>query len=286
MELCEKSLLLTGAILPEPTTPTLCKASCPHHLGGLGRRPLRPAGPGSPRQRPRSADTGAVPSLPGARGPVRPSQPPRPGTAPPGGTARQRGRTAPPPPLPADVAHEAAALLVQEARPAVGRLHPALPGGAPVLTQERHGDGTERDQHRDWERRRRLERCVADPSRTRCGPEQDSTRSGAGQTGAEQGSTLSGAGPYPKRRQERCGGCERAPRYLCDGSGRVLPEARAGPAPPHVAVFIGAGPARGVGAGQGGASGAARARLSAPPSLARVRGAFALPALSVVCGKR
>lgn len=32
MELCEKSLLLTGAILPEPT---LCKASCPHHLGGL-----------------------------------------------------------------------------------------------------------------------------------------------------------------------------------------------------------------------------------------------------------
>lgn len=35
MEFCEKSLLLTGAILLEPTTPTLCKASCPHHLGGL-----------------------------------------------------------------------------------------------------------------------------------------------------------------------------------------------------------------------------------------------------------
>lgn len=35
MQLCEKSSALTGAISFEPMTPTRCKASCPHHLGGL-----------------------------------------------------------------------------------------------------------------------------------------------------------------------------------------------------------------------------------------------------------
>lgn len=45
---------------------------------------------------------------------------------------------------PAEVAHEAAALLIQEALPAVGRLHPALPGGPPVLPEERHGTARRR----------------------------------------------------------------------------------------------------------------------------------------------
>uniref|UniRef100_A0AC11CWD7 Uncharacterized protein n=1 Tax=Ovis aries TaxID=9940 RepID=A0AC11CWD7_SHEEP len=40
---------------------------------------------------------------------------------------------------PAEVAHEAAALLVQEAFPAIRRLHPALPGRPPVLPEEWHG---------------------------------------------------------------------------------------------------------------------------------------------------
>uniref|UniRef100_A0A2K6N8R4 Uncharacterized protein n=1 Tax=Rhinopithecus roxellana TaxID=61622 RepID=A0A2K6N8R4_RHIRO len=48
-------------------------------------------------------------------------------------------------PSPAEVAHEAAALLIQEALPAVGRLHPALPGGPPVLPEEWHGSASGRD---------------------------------------------------------------------------------------------------------------------------------------------
>lgn len=40
---------------------------------------------------------------------------------------------------PAEVAHEAAAFLIQEAFPAVGCLHPALARGPPVLPKERHG---------------------------------------------------------------------------------------------------------------------------------------------------
>uniref|UniRef100_A0A2K5XDU0 Uncharacterized protein n=1 Tax=Mandrillus leucophaeus TaxID=9568 RepID=A0A2K5XDU0_MANLE len=51
----------------------------------------------------------------------------------------------PAPPRPARVAHEAAALLIQEALPAVGRLHPALPGGPPVLPKEWHGTASGRD---------------------------------------------------------------------------------------------------------------------------------------------
>lgn len=59
-------------------------------------------------------------------------------------TRRNRTGTGPrtgtaPPPLPAEVADETAALLIEEARPTVGRLHPALPRGAPVLPEERHG---------------------------------------------------------------------------------------------------------------------------------------------------
>lgn len=46
---------------------------------------------------------------------------------------------------PAEVAHEAAAFLIQEALPAVRRLHPALARGPPVLTKERHGTESGRD---------------------------------------------------------------------------------------------------------------------------------------------
>lgn len=75
------------------------------------------------------------------------------------------------------------------------------------------------------------------------------TRSGGDWSGAGQIRTVPGAvrgrrEQHSERRLEQCGGCRRAPRYLCGGGGRVLPEARAGPAPPHVAVFIWAGPAR------------------------------------------
>lgn len=42
-------------------------------------------------------------------------------------------------PSPAEVAHEAAALLVQEAFPAIRCLHPALPRRPPVLPEEWHG---------------------------------------------------------------------------------------------------------------------------------------------------
>lgn len=50
---------------------------------------------------------------------------------------------------PAEVAHEAAALLIQEALPAVSRLHPALPRGPPVLPEERHGTASRRTDVRD-----------------------------------------------------------------------------------------------------------------------------------------
>lgn len=56
------------------------------------------------------------------------------------GTGPRTG-TAPPPLLPAEVADETAALLIEKARPTVGCLHPALPRGAPVLPEERHGGG-------------------------------------------------------------------------------------------------------------------------------------------------
>lgn len=61
-------------------------------------------------------------------------------------TRRNRTGTGPrtgtaPPPLPAEVADETAALLIEKARPTVGCLHPALPRGAPVLPEERHGGG-------------------------------------------------------------------------------------------------------------------------------------------------
>lgn len=46
---------------------------------------------------------------------------------------------------PAEVAHEGAAFLIQEALPAVRRLHPALARGPPVLTKERHGTESGRD---------------------------------------------------------------------------------------------------------------------------------------------
>lgn len=52
--------------------------------------------------------------------------------------------------LPAEVAHEAAALLIQEALPAVGRLHPALSGGPPVLAEERHGTASGRNGWTQW----------------------------------------------------------------------------------------------------------------------------------------
>lgn len=46
---------------------------------------------------------------------------------------------------PAEVAHEAAAFLIQEALPAIGCLHPALAWGPPVLPKERHGTERGRD---------------------------------------------------------------------------------------------------------------------------------------------
>lgn len=46
---------------------------------------------------------------------------------------------------PAEVAHEAAAFLIQETLPAVRRLHPALARGPPVLPKERHGTERGRD---------------------------------------------------------------------------------------------------------------------------------------------
>lgn len=46
---------------------------------------------------------------------------------------------------PAEVAHEAAAFLIQEALPAVRCLHPALARGPPVLPKERHGTERGRD---------------------------------------------------------------------------------------------------------------------------------------------
>lgn len=46
---------------------------------------------------------------------------------------------------PAEVAHEAATFLIQEALPAIRRLHPALARGPPVLPKERHGTERGRD---------------------------------------------------------------------------------------------------------------------------------------------
>lgn len=126
------------------------------------------------------------------------------------------------PPVPADVADiTAAALLVQEARPAVGRLHPALPRGAPVLPQERHGGGTERDRELSAAVRARAMRWV--PRRRGCG-----------------------------RRA--------APRYLCGGGAACCRKRGTGPAPapPHVAVFIGTAPALRGRAGAGPEGGAGR----------------------------
>lgn len=51
---------------------------------------------------------------------------------------------------PAEVAHEAAAFLIQEALPAVGCLHPALARGPPVLPKERHGTECGRDRRAGW----------------------------------------------------------------------------------------------------------------------------------------
>lgn len=96
------------------------------------RHPHPISGPGSPPPHP-------IPSLPDPHAPPptpQPACPPKPAGGPCRGAGRRRWwhiRS------PAEVAHEAAALLVQEALPAVGRLHPALPGGPPVLPEERHG---------------------------------------------------------------------------------------------------------------------------------------------------
>lgn len=51
---------------------------------------------------------------------------------------------------PAEVAHEAAAFLIQEALPAIGCLHPALARGPPVLPKERHGTECGRDRRAGW----------------------------------------------------------------------------------------------------------------------------------------
>lgn len=165
--------------------------SDPRSQPPLGPEPFRRQGRGQPDQAPLRRHRGA--SDPArARAPSAPQGPRRPRH---GSPWRHR------PQVPADVAHEAAALLVQEARPAVGRLHPALPGGAPVLPQERHGHGAERDRHWHWGQRRRLERCGSGQHPERCGADRDGTRSAAdrgrsGQSpercGADQGSTHGG----------------------------------------------------------------------------------------------
>lgn len=207
------------------------------------RGPWLPAGPHSNPSPPPARGAGRPRPPPAqGRGPAA-TQPPTPAppqrhrtAAPPGGPGAGWGGTGSgvatePPAVPADVGDITAALFVQEARPAVGRLHPVLPGGTPVLPQERHGGGTERDQTREGDEERRRNPDAV----TRWVPVRRSCRRGA------------------------------APRYLCGGGRRVAGSAALAPPPPRrtwqclsapprppQAARGGAGPRLGAGPGGGG----------------------------------